>query len=185
MRILPLVFYIKDKPIAERYMLTRLVSSLTHGHIRSVICCFYYLEFARLLMEGKDKFEAYKQVKIIVTSQLIASKINPSEIKLLSRLLQEDIYTVTEDSIGSSGYVLHTLEASIWCLLTTDSYKDAVLKAVNLGNDTDTTAAVTGGLAGLFYGYKNIPTKWINTLARSTDIEDLANRLAHKFSNKR
>ena len=53
--------------------------------------------------------------------------------------------------------MLHTLKASIWCLLTTDNYKDAVLKAVNLGEDTDTTAAVTGGLAGLLYGLDNIP----------------------------
>lgn len=67
--------------------------------------------------------------------------------------------------------MLHTLEASIWCLLTTDNYKDAVLKAVNLGEDTDTTAAVTGGLAGLLYGLDNIPSNWINQIAKHDDIE--------------
>jgi ADP-ribosylglycohydrolase len=55
--------------------------------------------------------------------------------------------------------------------LTTDNYKDAVLKAVNLGEDTDTTAAVTGGLAGLLYGLDNIPSNWINQIAKHDDIE--------------
>lgn len=67
--------------------------------------------------------------------------------------------------------MLHTLKASIWCLLTTDNYKDAALKAVNLGEDTDTTAAVTGGLAGLLYGLDNIPSNWINQIAKHDDIE--------------
>ena len=84
---------------------------------------------------------------------------------------------IPEDQIRSSGYVLHTLEASIWCLLNTDNYKDAVLKAVNIGSDTDTTGAVTGGLAGLLYGYESIPEHWLNQLARKNDIEDLAVRM--------
>ena len=81
------------------------------------------------------------------------------------------------EQIQSSGYVLHTLEASVWCLLTTDTYRDAVLKAVNLGEDTDTTGAVTGGLAGLLYGLEAIPASWVNQLARLKDIEALAHGL--------
>jgi len=56
-----------------------------------------------------------------------------------------------------------------------------VLKAVNLGSDTDTTAAVTGGLAGLIYGFDSIPADWINTIAKRTEIEDLAIRLKRKM----
>ena len=62
-----------------------------------------------------------------------------------------------EKDIRSSGFVIDTLEAAFWCFLTTDNYKDAVLKAVNLGDDTDTTGAVTGALAGLAYGLESIP----------------------------
>jgi ADP-ribosylglycohydrolase len=80
--------------------------------------------------------------------------------------------------------VLHTLEASIWCLLTTDNYKDAVLKAVNLGEDTDTTGAVTGGLAGLLYGLDNIPENWIKQIAKHDDIEELAERLGEKIASR-
>ncbi|HEU0125509.1 MAG TPA: ADP-ribosylglycohydrolase family protein, partial [Flavobacterium sp.] len=89
--------------------------------------------------------------------------------------------SVSESEVFSSGYVLNTLEAAIWCFLQSDNYKDAVLKAVNLGSDTDTTAAVAGGLAGIYYGIENIPAKWIDSLARSNDIKDLANRLSKKL----
>lgn len=68
--------------------------------------------------------------------------------------------------------MLDTLKASLWCILNTDNYKDAVLKAVNLGSDTDTTAAVTGGLAGVIYGYDAIPKKWIDKLKNKELIED-------------
>ncbi len=63
------------------------------------------------------------------------------------------------------------------CFLNTDNYGDAVLKAVNLGDDTDTVAAVAGGLAGIYYGFESIPTDWINQLAKKNNILDLAHRL--------
>jgi ADP-ribosyl-[dinitrogen reductase] hydrolase len=177
MRILPLLVYIKDRPIDERYQLARKVSSITHGHVRSVIACFYYLEFARHILAGQDRFAVYRQLQKDLKAYLQKLEINPEEINIFRRLLDEDIYELPEKEIMSSGYVMHTLEASIWCILTTDNYRDATLKAVNLGSDTDTTGAVTGGLAGLIYGWENIPTAWINAMARKADIEDLALRL--------
>jgi ADP-ribosyl-[dinitrogen reductase] hydrolase len=183
MRILPLLFYLLDKPINERYDIMKNVSSITHGHIRSVIACFYYLEFARQIFEGKDKFEIYRNLQKEVINHLASLSINPTEIALFNRLLKNDIQNLNEDQILSSGYVLHTLEASIWCLLTTDNYKDAVLKAVNLGSDTDTTGAVTGGLAGLLYGLENIPEKWLQQIAKYNEIENLAERLNDKIAS--
>ena len=110
--------------------------------------------------------------------------INPREIAFFDRLLKGDIYNLEQDQIESSVYVLHTIEASIWCLLTTENYEEAVLKAVNLGGDTDTTAAVTGGLAGLLYGFENIPKKWLEQLVRYDDINDLAERLNEKLCSQ-
>lgn len=182
MRILPLLFYIKDKTINERYEITRQVSSITHGHIRSIIACFYYLEFAKQIIEGKDKFEIYQNLQNEITSYLKSISINSTEVAFFDRLLEDNIHQLPEDEIESSGYVLHTLEATVWCLLTTESYNDAVLKAVNLGSDTDTTGAVTGGLAGLLYGFDNISANWIKQIARKDDIEDLADRLAEKLA---
>ncbi|MCS6795206.1 MAG: ADP-ribosylglycohydrolase family protein [Raineya sp.] len=182
MRILPLLFYIQNKPIHQRYEITKQVSSITHRHIRSVIACFYYLEFARQIIAGKDKFEIYKNLQTEVKNYLISLQIDPAEIARFDRLLKDEITSLSEDEIRSSGYVLHTLEASIWCLLTTNTYKEAVLKAVNLGGDTDTTGAVTGGLAGLLYGFDSIPKNWVEQIARYKDIDDLAKRLAEKIA---
>lgn len=179
MRILPLLLLTKDLPIEERFELTKKVSSVTHAHIRSVIACFYYLEFAKLIAEGKDKFEIYESLKTEVSNFLNKLEISKSEIAVFEKLLVGDIFLRDETEIESSGYVVHTLEASIWCLLTTKNYKEATLKAVNLGKDTDTTGAVTGGLAGLIYGFKAIPKNWITVLKKLDDI----NQLIHKFQS--
>lgn len=177
MRILPLVVYIKDKPIAERYNITNQVSSITHGHIRSVIACFYYLEFARNIIKGIDKFKTYSNLQNEIPDFLNSISTDIDEIKIFDRLLNSEIYKLPEKEIQSSGYVVHTLEASIWSILTNDEFSEATLKAVNLGEDTDTTGAVTGGLAALLYGWETIPENWLQQLARKKDIEDLANRM--------
>lgn len=192
MRILPLLFYIKDMPVEERYRITGEVSSLTHRHIRSVNACFIYLEFARLILSGADKWTAYhgmiaevnaffdnnpvcSQREIDIYHRILGNPIGDYEIRPLPEFDEEEMY--------SAGYVLHTLEASLWCILLTDNYMDAVLKAVNLGHDTDTTGAVTGGLAGLLYGEEAIPEEWLVVLARRTDIEQLADRLNKRMNS--
>ena len=182
MRILPLLFYIHNKPIDQRFEITRQVSAITHGHIRSIIACFYYLEFARKLLFEKDKFEIYKNLQTEVPAFLTSLNIQSNEIEKFNRLLKSNIYELSDSEISSSGYVLHTIEAAIWCLLTTNSFKEAVLKAVNLGDDTDTTAAVTGGLAGLLYGFDQIPPNWLQQITRYNEIDNLAVCLADSFN---
>lgn len=182
MRIAPLVFFLLDKPIHKRFEITRQVSGITHAHIRSVIACFYYLEFARQLLKRKDKFEIYRHLKNKVTTFLHSMFIDGKEIEIFDRVLKENIYELAVSEIESSGYVVHTLEASLWSFLTTENYSDAVLKAVNLGDDTDTTASVTGGWAGMLYGYETIPYEWIKAIARKDDIEELAKRMGNKFN---
>jgi len=177
MRISPLLFYIHKMPISERFNVIKKVSSITHGHIRSVISCFYYLEFMIALLNDENLFSVYNNLKNVIPDFLKNLSIEQAEIDVFDRLLKNDIYDLPEEQIKSSGYVIDTLEASIWCLLTTNNYKNAVLKAVNLGGDTDTTGAVTGGLAGLYYGYNNIPDNWIKQLKRNEDIEKLAERV--------
>ena len=174
MRILPLVLYIKDLDIDQRYEWTKKVSSLTHAHVRSVMACFYYLEFAKKILEGKDKFQAYAELQSEMLHYFEKHLIDTNEIQKFSMLLTKDISTFNEAGIQSSGYVIYTLEASIWCILTTSNYKEAVLKAVNLGDDTDTTAAVTGGLAGLIYSIEAIPKDWLQMVARKNDIVTLS-----------
>lgn len=183
MRILPLLFYLYNKPINVRFEITRRVSSITHRHIRSIIACFYYLEFAKQIIEGRDKFDIYSNLQTLVLNHLTNLSINPAEISFFDRLLKSSIYELDAEQIYSTGYVLHTLEASIWCLMTTSNFKEAVLKAVNLGYDTDTTGAVTGGLAGLLYGFENIPEEWVLQIAKNHEIENLAERLCTKITS--
>ena len=184
MRIAPLALFVLDKPIEIRYDVVKKVSSITHAHIRSVISCFYYVEFCRYLLLGKDKFETYRNLQEEMTNFLNDRDINNAEILLFGRLLNSDISTCNENMISSSGYVLHTLEASIWSILTTDSFTSALLKSVNLGLDTDTVGAVTGGLAGILYGLDSIPIEWIQKLARSKEIIELADELGNQYFKK-
>ena len=104
-------------------------------------------------------------------------KLSEEEKDIFANILSKDIYRKTVDEIKSSGYVIDTLEAVIWCLLNTENYKDAVLKAVNLGDDTDTIAALTGGLAGLAYGLESIPKKWIDCIADKMNVCNIIQRL--------
>ncbi|MDR6514922.1 ADP-ribosylglycohydrolase family protein [Chryseobacterium camelliae] len=182
MRILPLVFYIKDFSIEKRFDIVKDVSSITHGHIRSVLACFIYLEFALELLKKKDKWEAYKAMQKTVQQFLDNNPIcSQNEMDKFHRILElkvgdydtQPIHTLEENKISSSGYVLHSLEASLWCFLNSENYSEAVLKAVNLGEDTDTTGAITGGLAGLYYGFESIPEEWVAELVRKDDIEKL------------
>jgi ADP-ribosyl-[dinitrogen reductase] hydrolase len=173
MRILPLLFYINDLPINERYKKIKEISSITHAHFRSVFGCFIYMEFALQILNGNTTDVAYKNMQQSVNSFAAVNEFNPKEVHLFTRILNSNIKEAKENIIHSGGYVLHTLEASLWCLLNTDNYGDAVLKAVNLGGDTDTTACVTG----LLFGFDSIPEIWINQTARQGDIADLCIRL--------
>lgn len=176
MRIAPLAIYLKGMDIQKRYELIQQVSSITHGHIRSVIGCFIYIELILELMEGKDKVVAYQSMK--KTGALFLEKIdvNKSEIQQYKKILHDDIREYPQSTLKGSGYVVESLEASLWCFLTSDSYKEAVLKAVNLGQDTDTTGAITGGLAGLYFGYDTIPIDWVDVIAKKEEILNLCKR---------
>ena len=182
MRILPLAFYLKDEQDIEQiYQKTKEVSSITHAHFRSVFACFSYIIFALELLKDKDKFEAYYTTKKIVNEFITKNEFNQNEIHLFDRILKKDIHEFTEENISSSGYVLHSLEASLWCFLNSNSYEETVLKAVNLGGDTDTTGAIAGGLAGLYYGYESISEEWLAVLARKNDITNLCDKLSKKY----
>lgn len=74
--------------------------------------------------------------------------------------------------------MIDTLEAAVWCVMNSDTYEACVLKAVNLGGDSDTTAAVAGGLAGILYGEANLPEVWLTQLAHSQMIDDLCKQAA-------
>lgn len=164
MRILPLAF-MNFSP-SDIYKL----SGLTHAHEISQTACEIYVDIAENLILGMNKRAA---VDMVCCGRL------PDKFERIERI--EDL---RRDEIKSTGYVVDTLEAALWCFLTTDSFKDCVLAAVNLGGDTDTIAAISGGLAGIFYGVggeKGIPVEWIEKIVKHDMIQDLCHRFCEKF----
>ena len=175
MRILPAAFFVAGRPAEERSWIVAELSSLTHGHRRSQLACILYIEFALLLVNGLKPKEAYHAV-IADFAKRYSDEV---EVRAFDRILGGGLIGLPRNDVMCSPYVVDTLEAALWCLLTTSSFPDALLTAVNLGDATDTVASVTGGLAGLVYGEAGIPSEWLQAIARSSDIEDLGDRLAH------
>lgn len=158
------------------------ISSVTHAHVRSKISCLIYSKLiADLLYDlNGDKFDAVQKSLLTCKSylEMIDDKRTAYEIGKYTRLWNLDTFkNLDEEAIKSTGYVVDTLEAAIWCFLNTDSYRDCVLKAVNLGDDTDTVGAVAGGLAGLYYGITEIPAEWIELLPKKEWIIELAKKM--------
>ena len=174
MRILPAAFYVRGRPADERAWIVAELSSLTHGHRRAQLACIVYVEFALGLLNGRTPEEAYR----IAVVELSARFAGEAELVHFERLLSGKLERVARKDIVSSGYVVDSLEASIWCLLTTADYRAAVLSAVNRGGDADTVGSLTGGLAGLAYGADSVPPEWVASLVRLDDILDLADRFA-------
>ena len=176
MRILPLAFYFHKVPPQshrEFWDIIHEASALTHAHKRSQIACGLYLSVAESLFDKTN-------LKEVIHSGLEKAKKyyeNEAEyvddLKHYKRLFDPEFSKLPEEEIKSSGYVVDTLEAALWCLMNTDNYRDCILRAVNLGEDTDTVAAVAGGLAGMFYGVDAIPKEWLSQLARRDFIEKL------------
>ena len=182
MRILPLVFELKGLKPKAQFELVWDNSSLTHRHIRAAMACTIYLNFAELVIEGLPKKQAYSKTQRKIMDLWEEMEFAERERKHFARVIQNDISKVDEHGILSGGYVIESLEASMWCIMNTSNYAEAVLKAVNLGHDTDTTAAIIGGLAGLIFGSDSIPAPWVEQLARLEDILDLAGRLERRYT---
>ena len=191
MRILPIAFFIYS--LSQKYSFdeddrmeaVHNLSSLTHRHRRSQLCCGIYVSIALEFIENHENKLG------LSLEELIANGINKSrayyennssfekELHHFDRVFSLNVQNLPRDEIKSGGYTISSLEASIWCLCRNENYKDTVLEAVNLGHDTDTTACIAGGLAGIYYGYDDIPSDWITQLARLDYIEELV----ENFSN--
>lgn len=143
MRMIPLAFVPMNSETVSA------VSAITHANNVSMDVCCEYVSIAKQLLNGKDLTEAKKYCSGRIPG----------------------IHTLDESEIKSTGFVVDTFEAAVWAVATTDNYRDAVLKAVNLGDDTDTVAAVAGGLAGIIYGMEGIPTEWVDQL-RGKEVID-------------
>ena len=143
------------------------IAAMTHGHQISILACGIYGAIVTNLMDGKDPARACKM-----------GQIEWGLPEQFNRILAGNVQDIPESEIRSTGYVVDSLEAAIWCFTRQDNYRDTVLAAVNLGGDTDTIAAIAGGLAGVAYGIGDIPTAWIAQLAKGEMVMQIARDFA-------
>jgi ADP-ribosyl-[dinitrogen reductase] hydrolase len=136
-------------------------SKTTHASPECVQACQIFAEILSRAIEGESKEQILKKTSVKCKGRLL--DINNGKFK-----------SKTIDEIDSSGYVVDCLEASLWCFYNTTNFRDAILMAANLGDDADTTAAVTGQIAGAYYGFTNIPKDWVSKLSMIDLIADMA-----------
>lgn len=141
MRVAPCAFY----HLTDEEI--RQASAVTHAHEISMDACVQYVRLLETLLKGVNPSKAIEDTGL---------SFDP---------------TIPRTQVESDGFVLHTLNAALWCLTNTSNYRDCVLTAVNLGEDTDTTASVAGALAGAVYGLNGIPSEWIMKLRKSEIID--------------
>ncbi len=178
MRMHPFILYayLKRMPFDEWIDLVAQGSCLTHAHERSEIGCGIYSFILMRLLECPEKESVYLALR-----EAKAHYANYAEVKYYGRLLEEGFDGLERSAIKSSGYVVDSLEAAVWCLLNTTNYSECVLNAVNLGEDTDTVAAIAGSLAGALYGYDAIPKEWLSKIKRLDYIEEMCERAAEAW----
>ena len=180
MRILPVVlfnFFCKANESDEQKLETVYqASQLTHAHLRAQVACGIYSFIAEELLH-----EPAKSSILLGIEKSLEFYQDHGEYLHFSRLFSEDFSSLPVEEIRSGGYVVDTLEAAVWCLMNSGTYKDCVLKAINLGGDADTIAAIAGGLAGILYGEAALPEMWLTQLADSKMIDDLCKRAAEAW----
>ena len=181
MRILPVCLYLfeRQKKVCtsenESIYMIHAVSALTHAHVRSQMACGIYYFLVKAILEEEGSLENRLQKGMDRAYQYYRQDLsNHRELENYKRLADlSEFKENPKEGIKSSGYVVDTLEAAVWCLLHSHSYKETVLMAVNLGEDTDTIGAVAGGLAGLYYKEEGIPQEWIQVIQRREWIEEV------------
>ena len=174
MRILPLIYYCYSKNMNEKevYDIVKNVSSITHGHEISIMGCFIYVMYGIELLNNRNLVQAYKKIKKIKYNTYFSEET----INRYERILKKNIDKYSLDEIKSTGFIIDTLEATLWVLLNTNSYNQSIIGAINLGNDTDTVGACVGGLAGIYYEFENINRTWQSDLLKYDYIVDLCNK---------
>lgn len=140
-------------------------SRTTHGAPEAVESCQLFAALLCAALAGQYRDDLLRRIAY-----------RPSQEKLT--LLAGGAFVFKDEGqIRGTGYCVHSLEAALWCFFNTRNFEDAVLRAANLGDDADTTAAIVGQIAGAYYGVEGIPARWLARLALRDDIEQMADKL--------
>ena len=183
MRIMPVAVYLHalygNNFNADAMDIIHNVSSLTHGHEIAQMACGLYCLIAAELLEGKSIKEAITTGLSKGKAYYESDPVFKDYLGVFSRLYDPNFAKLPEDEIKSGGYVIESIEAALWCLQNTNDFKSLILKAVNRGHDTDTTAAISAGLGCLVYDADDLPATWLITLR----AKDLLTKIEDSFIN--
>ena len=179
MRILPVVLWYLPAEGPKFLEPIHQAAALTHAHPRNLLACGLYGLWVKGIWTGKDLAKALEDA--LLQAQIFYRK-GPfiEEWKHFQRL--KEISSLEMAEIRASGYVVHSLEAVCWVLLKASSFRQALTLAVQLGEDTDTTAAITGGVASLYYGAHALPPEWVQGLIKGEELKARAQRFATVLS---
>lgn len=167
MRVLPLALWHTGTDL-ELVQMAHAQSLLTHGHMRSQVCCALYVLVARSLLEGASMDEAWQEAETQLAALYTGSTSHELSLDL--------VLSARENPPTGTGYVVDSLwSARAAC--RENSYEEVVKSAISLGHDTDTTACIAGGLAGIHFGFDNIPLKWTDALRGRELVTPLVNKL--------
>jgi len=179
MRILPAALYFHNLDTPSFLERIHEISGITHAHPRALVGCGIYSLLVKALLSTDDKEEAYRMAVKDALGFYNSRQDFKKDLAHFMRVLSCQIPKLGEDDISSSGYIVDTLEAGVWCFMRHDDTRSVLLSAVNLGLDTDTTGTVAGGLAGISYGLDTIPKPWLDSLARKDEIDRLIAEFVH------
>lgn len=166
MRVLPCALAEVPTP-AEVVARARQQGLPTHAHPRSQLACALYALMAWKMLEGAEAVEA-----LDFAQEYLERTIDPRERSEFVIVLDGRL-----DPSKGSGYVVDSLWSAIRAVLGTSDYESCVCHAISLGNDTDTTACIAGGLAGILYGENGIPDRWRQALNGKIIVEDVLARI--------
>ena len=175
MRVLPLALWHTGTD-AELVSDAHKQCLITHGNITNQVCCALYCLIARELLNGSP---FARSLETAIAKLRDIYKTRPE-------YLEEFLFRLQPDEPGiwvgkGGGYVVDSLRSAVMIMNTAGSYEDAVKQAVALGDDTDTTACITGGLAGIRFGHDNIPGRWLEALRDSDRADKLVSALIERL----
>ncbi len=177
--ILPLAYITYGLSLQKRTKIIREVINFIDGNPASIVGAVFHNELAVRLLEGKKIKEA-----VVETQEAIGTMFAQThEVDLFASVLSGKIISRTAEELRASNNLIDTLTSAVWVLLQGTNYRETLLAAVNLGEDTDSLGAVAGGLAGIAFGYDSIPEEWKAQIARKDDIEDLISRFMKKMKS--
>ncbi|RIX60631.1 ADP-ribosylglycohydrolase family protein [Paenibacillus nanensis] len=177
MRIAPAAFLlIHHKNFAEKAEIIKSYTEITHAHPRSIVGSILYVELLIRLYHNATLQESLAAIKSLFNEHYEYGHSYERELAHYARIFDAGFFSLPEQEIKSDGYVVHSLEAAIWCAGSSGSFREAVLKAVNLGDDTDTVGFIAGTLSGIMHGMEGIPAEWLSGIVRKDKIDALLER---------